>query len=113
MVDEYSKEYSTQDDSLDDFEEQNQTYEEEPAKETEEILLNTVNANIPVYAAPEEEENLEFDLKEGDKVQHEQYGIGLITKIIGYGNKKLCSIQFDNVGKRLLDPTLAVLEKVQ
>ena len=69
-------------------------------------------ADIPVYSTPESSEQHEFNLQEGDKVKHQKYGVGMINKIIGYGNKKLCSIQFENVGRRLLDPQLAVLEKV-
>lgn len=69
-------------------------------------------AEIPVFPAEEENEEEEFGLSEGDTVRHEKYGIGVIKKIIGYGNKKLCSIQFKNVGKRLLDPQLAYIEKI-
>jgi|GEM_PF-3168922 len=68
--------------------------------------------DIPVYSAAEEIAVKEFDLKEGDNVRHQKYGDGIIKKIIGYGNKKLCSIEFVNVGRRLLDPSLAVIEKI-
>jgi len=68
--------------------------------------------DIPIYSTGDETEEIEFDLKEGDTVRHQKYGEGIIKKIIGYGNKKLCSIEFSNVGRRLLDPNLAVLEKV-
>ena len=104
VVNEYKEEYSQ--DDINDFEEQDLIYEEEESSNL------ASDANIPIYKAPEQEENPDFNLKEGDKIKHEKYGIGLITKIISYGNKKLCSIQFDNIGKRLLDPSLAVLEKV-
>ena len=71
--------------------------------------------NLPVYNVPVDSnaETLEFDLKEGDSVRHKKYGIGIIKKIIGYSEKKLCSIQFEDVGRRLLDPKLAGLEKVE
>lgn len=82
-----------------------------------EELENDINVmptpDIPVYSTADETEEKEFDLKEGDTVRHQKYGEGVIKKIIGYGNKKLCSIEFVNVGRRLLDPSLAVLEKVQ
>jgi len=68
--------------------------------------------DIPIYSTAEETEEKEFDLKEGDAVRHQKYGEGIIKKIIGYGNKKLCSIEFTNVGRRLLDPNLAIIEKI-
>lgn len=79
-------------------------YETPPPSETE--------IDIPVYAA---EESIESDLpefSEGDHVSHEKYGSGKISKIINYGNKILLSIQFEDVGRRLLDPQLAVIQKV-
>ncbi|MEW5822660.1 MAG: DUF87 domain-containing protein [Cyanobacteriota bacterium] len=59
--------------------------------------------DIPVYASP----NLgaeDIDFQEGDRVHHERYGIGIINRIITTGDKKLCSIQFQDFGRRLLDP---------
>jgi len=70
--------------------------------------------DIPVFSANVggEMHSKGFDFEEGDMVKHQKYGTGIIKKIIGYGNKKLCSIQFDSVGRRLLDPELAVIEKI-
>ena len=51
-------------------------------------------------------------LSEGNVVYHEKYGRGVVEQIISYGKKTLCSIQFDNVGRRLLDPKLADLKIV-
>ena len=51
-------------------------------------------------------------LSEGNVVYHEKYGRGVVEQIISYGKKTLCSIQFDNVGRRLLDPKLADLKMV-
>lgn len=81
---------------------------------SEELSYKAPSVDIPIYstAANTEEEEAEFVFIEGDTVRHEKYGTGIIKKIIGYGNKKLCSIQFDNLGRRLLDPTLTVLEKI-
>lgn len=69
--------------------------------------------NLPIYNVPEEKGvTPETELAEGDTVRHKKYGVGVIKKIIGYSEKKLCSIQFEEVGRRLLDPRLAGLEKV-
>lgn len=71
---------------------------------------------VPVYT-PEEDEGEEISGEEigfskGDKVTHPRYGEGVIEKIIKYGNKTLCSISFDNVGRRLLDPSISEFEKI-
>ena len=70
--------------------------------------------NIPVYKTGMEE-NLRPDetikVAEGNIVYHQKYGRGVVEQIITYGKKTLCSIQFDNVGRRLLDPNLADLKQ--
>lgn len=69
---------------------------------------------VPVYN-PDDEEGVEVSGDEigynkGDKVTHPRYGQGTVEKIIKYGNKTLCSINFDNVGRRLLDPSISEFE---
>lgn len=71
---------------------------------------------VPVYT-PEEDEGEEVSGDEigynkGDAVSHSRYGHGVIEKIIKYGNKTLCSIAFENVGRRLLDPSISEFEKI-
>ncbi|MFA6988846.1 MAG: hypothetical protein WC197_02150 [Candidatus Gastranaerophilaceae bacterium] len=80
----------------------------------EEVQNSSLRKKIPVYSADYSDEKTEFvfDIEEGDIVRHQKYGTGVVKKIISYGNKKLCSIHFDEVGRRLLDPELAVIEKV-
>ena len=69
---------------------------------------------VPVYDTEDGEnvadENIGF--KAGDKVSHPRYGNGTVEKIIKYGNKTLCSIDFENVGRRLLDPSISDFEKI-
>ena len=69
---------------------------------------------IPIYSTPKNQNTVSFDedFQEGDKVRHVKYGLGTVTKIIGSSDKRLCSIQFEDVGRRLLDPKLAELEKI-
>jgi len=67
---------------------------------------------IPVYSVPELEQEAPVEFTEGNFVFHEKYGKGVIEKIMNYGNKTLCSIQFEEVGRRLLDPNLAGLKQV-
>jgi hypothetical protein len=67
---------------------------------------------VPVY--PVEDETVVESVEgfaQGDSVSHPRYGRGIVEKIIKYGNKTLCSISFENVGRRLLDPTISELTK--
>lgn len=68
---------------------------------------------VPVYPAGSEDlgDDNGTDFKQGDTVSHPRYGRGVIEKIIKYGNKTLCSISFENVGRRLLDPSISELSK--
>ncbi len=67
---------------------------------------------VPVYPAEQEPEKESGDFQQGDSVTHPRYGRGVVEKIIKYGNKTLCSISFENVGRRLLDPTISELNKL-
>ena len=66
---------------------------------------------IPIYSstvAPQ----IDVKFAQGTYVQHATYGTGIVEKVINYGSKNLCSIVFDNVGRRLLDPNITKLEQV-
>lgn len=67
---------------------------------------------VPVYSAQVEPKVQSDEIEQGDIVSHPKYGKGIVEKLISYGSKTLCSINFDNVGRRLLDPTLAELKKI-
>jgi len=80
-----------------------------------EVLETRNNATpiIPVYDAdiPQEDTVMSDPLEQGDTVYHSKYGTGVVEKMIKYGTKSLYSINFDNVGRRLLDPTLTEIKK--
>lgn len=81
----------------------------------EEILPQTPPTPIvPVFSADIPAEDLVpvAELSQGDNVYHAKYGKGVVEKVINYGSKKLCSIHFENVGRRLLDPSLSELKRV-
>lgn len=68
---------------------------------------------VPVYPAQDTSiEEDDFQFSQGDAVTHPRYGRGVIEKIIKYGNKTLCSISFENVGRRLLDPSISEFTKL-
>ena len=66
---------------------------------------------MPVYPATTGTKQ-DINLEKGDLVLHDTFGNGRVEKIINYGSKKLCSVYFEGVGRRLLDPTLSEIKKV-
>jgi len=68
---------------------------------------NIDNENLPIFKEelPENEENTNF--QEGDIVIHGKYGRGEIIKIIQYDQRQLLQINFEESGKKLLDPKVA------
>ena len=71
---------------------------------------------LPVYNAdyekkPKKQNSL--NLQEGDLVKHNKYGLGTVKKLINHGNKVMCFINFEDFGRRLLDPEISQLEKIQ
>lgn len=82
----------------------------------EQEILETKNSStpiVPVYDAdiPQEDMVMSDEIQQGDSVYHTKYGNGVVEKMIKYGNKTLFSINFDNIGRRLLDPTLTEIKK--
>ena len=81
----------------------------------DEILETRSSATpiVPVYDAdiPQEDLVMSDPIEQGDSVTHAKYGNGIVEKMIKYGNKTLFSINFDNIGRRLLDPTLTESKK--
>lgn len=76
----------------------------------EELIQEDLTEDLPVY--PTEEPQNASIFEQGDMVSHPKYGRGVIEKLIKYGNKTLCSISFEEVGRRLLDPAISELQKV-
>lgn len=65
--------------------------------------------NLPVYEPKEVITNTVEIPEEGARIMHAKYGVGTVEKIIKYGKKTLCSIVFDTVGRRLLDPNITTI----
>ncbi len=89
---------------------ENVQYEESP-------FVQEQTPVVPVYLADEttstpSDDDSDVGFAQGDAVSHPRYGRGVVEKIIKYGNKTLCSISFENVGRRLLDPTISEFTKI-
>ena len=67
---------------------------------------------VPIYNADDIEEQEQQKLEPGDRVSTPKYGEGVVEKMIKYGNKMLCSIEFPNIGRRLLDPVMTEITKL-
>lgn len=97
--------------SLDEMEEPEADLTEDDLNFIEDI--NTVDEEnppvVPVY--PAEDLGSAPVFEQGDRVTHPKYGEGVVEKMIKYGNKTLCSINFVNVGRRLLDPAISEISK--
>ena len=112
-------EFSSAVEDFDELEEQNGNSDYSSSDVVEDYSnqdLHDLPPVVPVYPAEDQSESVSDDdgleFKQGDSVTHPRYGKGFVEKIIKYGNKTLCSIAFDNVGRRLLDPSISELTKI-
>ena len=67
---------------------------------------------VPIYPADDIEETENIVFEAGDNVTTAKYGDGVVEKMVKYGNKMLCSIDFPNIGRRLLDPAVTEIKKI-
>ena len=75
--------------------------------------IDTKNENeLPIFKNKTEKKQ-EFNFKIGETVEHEKYGTGEIVKVINYANRSLLQINFKEIGKRLLDPAITNIRKIE
>ncbi len=100
---------------LEDFGE-NQTETIQEYDDSNEILEKRASNTpiVPVYDAdiPQEDMVTSDPIQQGDAVTHAKYGNGVVEKMIKYGSKTLFAINFENLGRRLLDPTLTEIKRI-
>lgn len=89
---------------------------EKTVEDNQEILEKKASDTpiVPVYDAdiPQEDVVVSDPIQQGDAVVHAKYGNGVVEKMMKYGSKTLVSINFENIGRRLLDPTLMEIKKL-
>lgn len=117
------EEVSANDNVLEELSDDSDEIMEPPTIELKELendekqeILETRDSStpiVPVYDAdiPQEDMVMSDPIQQGDSVIHAKYGTGVVEKMIKYGSKTLFSINFDNIGRRLLDPTLTEIKK--
>lgn len=123
---EFEEQQQTFSDDMDEFsnteeqqEPQEQSEEDDifPAEvspvETDDFLSDDQSNIVPIYPASEETpiNGVPEMYEPGDRVRHPKYGEGVVEKMVKFGDKVLCSINFAN-GRRLLDPTISQIEKI-
>lgn len=102
----------------DSVQEQSAPMEEELIQtppETEPLQMRASSTpTMPEYSAeiPEEDKVRSDVIGQGDRVYHEEFGEGVVEKMINYGDKLLCSINFATVGRRLLNPEISEMRKI-
>lgn len=86
----------------------------QPQQITPDMMENSKNPTVPVYSAdiPDEDRVNRVKFQQGDRVLHEEFGEGVVEKMIAYGDKELCSINFGSVGRRLLNPEITEMRKI-
>ena len=67
---------------------------------------------VPIYEANDIEDSPQQSFEPGDHVSTPKFGEGVVEKMIKYGNKMLCSIDFPHIGRRLLDPAMTEITKL-
>ncbi|MCD8377500.1 MAG: hypothetical protein LUB59_01790, partial [Candidatus Gastranaerophilales bacterium] len=85
-------------------------------KTSPELLQTRANTTpvVPVYSSdiPDEDKVRSDKLQAGDRVLHQEFGEGVVEKMINYGDKLLCSVNFSGVGRRLLNPEISEMRKL-
>ena len=76
-------------------------------------IKNTATPAVPIYSAeiPQEAIVHSDPIQQGDRVIHVKFGIGVVEKIFSYGTKNFCSINFENIGRKVLDPNVTELKR--
>ena len=83
-----------------------------PGERTGSTVSSNDNIRVQIDARPPAPPVAFEHLAVGDVVQHAKFGTGKVVSVIGEKDKELYNIEFDEAGKRLLDPRFAKLVKM-
>ena len=111
-TDDIEIELDSENESEEQQKEEDKNYEIPEIKENINIKKE---ADIPVYETDNSASGLidNIPFKIGDKVYHPKHGNGVIEGFANYSNKILfCQIEFENVGRRILDPRISGIQKI-
>jgi hypothetical protein len=84
-----------------------------PGEQKEGVTTSRENIRVQIDARPPSAPDNSFEhFVVGDVVQHARFGTGKIVQVIGEQDKEIYNVEFDEAGKRLLDPKFAKLIKL-
>ncbi|NJK68237.1 MAG: DNA helicase PcrA [Microcoleus sp. CSU_2_2] len=70
------------------------------------------NSTANSRSSQQENSGQVMDWKAGDRVFHHAFGVGEITHVLGEGNKVNLAIKFSGLGRKIIDPRTAKLQRV-
>lgn len=74
--------------------------------------MKETKENLPIFKEEQKiSKNKEF--KVGDTISHSKYGRGSVVKTMRYESRQLLQIEFENAGKKLLDPKIANIKLLE
>ena len=79
---------------------------------TDIIEKHSEDQNLPIFKE-EVNENSAPTFKIGDIITHKKYGRGTVVKTIKYEQRQLVQVEFEEFGKKLLDPKVADIKLEQ
>ena len=77
------------------------------------LVQPTQKENLPIFKDEEKKEKSATAYEIGNIIIHKKYGRGLIVKTIKYEERQLLQVEFEQAGKKLLDPTVADIKLEQ
>ena len=87
----------------------------------EEHLSSSVKASVPQRLSRQKEDppiienqtSQDQNWKKGDRIVHNSFGVGEITRVFGAGNKLCLAIKFPSIGQKIIDPKVASMQRVE
>lgn len=90
-----------------------------PSQFLQELPEDLVNHNTPPIkprrersATPNQSQQSSQNWEVGDRVFHDTFGEGTITHLLGSGERTNLAIQFPGVGRKIIDPRIASLQRL-
>lgn len=77
----------------------------------ENLQQNETKEDLPIFKEELEKSSQTYEI--GSTIYHKTYGKGEIIKLISYEDRQLLQIEFENAGKKLLDPRVADIKTEQ
>lgn len=74
------------------------------AARSEQTFPNTILGSV--------RDNGDLSLKAGDRIAHEEYGVGEVSRVTGEGSKRIAHVRFDSAGEKKLLMKIAPITKL-